>query len=597
MARSLLLAGLASLSLCVALTGAEAPSRPNVVFLIADDAGWGDVSLHGNENLRTPHLDSIAKKGARFERFYVSPLCAPTRASLLTGRDSVRTGVVGVTRGQERLNLDEVTLPEILRANGYATGAFGKWHNGSQYPYHPNGRGFDEFYGFCCGHWANYFDAPMDHNGVETTGRGYLVDDITNHACDFIAEQAQRQASHRSEPFLCYVAFNTPHSPFQVPKEDYERVKARGVKLRASQPKLEKLDETIAALAMMENLDRNAGKILAALDQAGVRENTIVLYLTDNGPNTWRWNGDLKGKKGQLDEGGVRSPLFVRYPQAIEPGTIVKQPVAHIDLLPTLLDLCGLSLADAPRPTKPIDGRSFASLFKDPSAAWPKRAIHLGWGNRRAIRAGKWYADANSLYDLEADPLQKVDLAKRAPDVHAKLVAKLEDWYAEASAGQDSDRPYPVGYRPEIATILPVQDAELHGKTLSYSSPHPNASYATNWTATDETLTFDVDVSEAGAYAATLRYAAPEETVGSVLRLETAGASTEATVTEAFDPPLIESPDYAPRAESLMKPFAPLELGTIELAAGRQTLTLRATKQVGEKLPEIRQLELQRVAE
>lgn len=587
MARSIAIAVCGSLFLCAALIGEEANPHPNVVLLIADDAGWGDVSLHGNENLETPHLDSIAKEGVRFERFYVSPLCAPTRASLLTGRDSVRTGVVGVTRGQERLNLDEVTLPEILQANGYATGAFGKWHNGSQYPYHPNGRGFDEFYGFCCGHWANYFDAPMDHNGVETTGSGYLADDITDHACEYIA-------AHSNEPFFCYVAFNTPHSPFQVPKEDYDRVKARGVKLRATEPKQENLDETVAALAMMENLDRNAGEILAAVDQAGVRENTIVLYLTDNGPNTWRWNGGLKGKKGQFDEGGVRSPLFVRYPQTIEPGTVVKQPVAHIDLLPTLLELCGLSLADAPRPPKSIDGRSVAPLLKDSSAAWPDRAIHLGWGNRRAIREGKWYADAKSLYDLEADPLQKVDLAKRTPDVHASLVAKLEAWHAEASAGQVPDRPYPVGYCPEIATILPVQDAELHGKTLSYSSQHPNASYATNWTSTDETLTFDVDVAEAGDYAATLRYAAPSETVGSVLRLESSGVSAEATVTEAFDPPLIESPDYAPRTESYLKPFAPLELGTIKLSAGRQTLTLRATKQAGETLPEIRQLELKR---
>ncbi|HEV7280187.1 MAG TPA: sulfatase-like hydrolase/transferase [Pirellulaceae bacterium] len=588
MARFLATFALASLALGAALKANDA--RPNIVLLIADDAGWGDVSLHGNTNLETPHLDSIAKEGARFERFYVSPLCAPTRASLLTGRDSVRTGVVGVTRGQERLNLDEVTLPEILQANGYATGAFGKWHNGSQFPYHPNGRGFDQFYGFCCGHWANYFDAPMDQNGVEIAGRGYLTDDITDHACNFIAEQAQG-------PFFCYVAFNTPHSPFQVPKEDYERVKARGITLRATEPQLEKLDETIAALAMMENLDRNAGEILAAIDDAGVRENTIVLYLTDNGPNTWRWNGGLKGKKGQFDEGGVRSPLFMRYPQTIEPGTVVKRPVAHIDLLPTLLDLCGLSLADAPRPPKPLDGRSFAPLLKDPNAAWPERAIYLGWGNRRAIREGKWYADAKSLYDLEADPLQKVDLAKRAPDVHAALVAKLEAWHAEASAGQTIDRPYPVGYREDAATILPVQDAELHGKTLSYSSQHPNASYATNWTSIDETLTFDVEVAEAGDYAAVLRYAAPAETVGSVLRLEGMNGSAEATVTEAFDPPLTHSPDYAPRTESYLKPFAPLNLGTIKLPAGRQTLTLRATKQAGQTLPEIRQLELERVAE
>src|SRR5262245_55855149 len=184
------------------------PARPNIVVILADDQGWGDLSINGNTNLRTPHIDALARDGARFERFFVQPVCSPTRAEFLTGRWHPRGSVHGVSTGAERLNLDERTVAEAFRAAGYATGCFGKWHNGSQYPYHPNGRGFEEYYGFTSGHWGEYFDPPLDHNGRPIRGKGYLTDDLTDRAVEFLNKNAVA-----GRPSFCYLAYNTPHSP------------------------------------------------------------------------------------------------------------------------------------------------------------------------------------------------------------------------------------------------------------------------------------------------------------------------------------------------------------------------------------------------
>src|SRR6056297_244327 len=189
---------------------------PNVVIFLADDQGWGDLSVHGNTNLETPNLDSLAKDGALLENFYVCAVCAPTRAEFLTGRYHWRTGVSGVSEGAGRLNPDETTLADLFHDAGYATGMFGKWHNGTQSPYHPLDRGFDEFYGFTSGHWGHYFSPPLDHNGQTVRGNGYVVDDFTDHALEFIGQ-------HRQRPFFCYLPYNTPHSPMMIGDEYYDK--------------------------------------------------------------------------------------------------------------------------------------------------------------------------------------------------------------------------------------------------------------------------------------------------------------------------------------------------------------------------------------
>ena len=228
---------------CAASISAAEAERPNVVLIMTDDQGWGDVRSHGNERIDTPAHDRLASEGARFDRFYVSPVCAPTRASLLSGRYHLRSGVHGVTRAYETMRSEEVTIAEILRSAGYATGCFGKWHNGFHFPYHPNGQGFEEFVGFCGGHWTIYFDTRLEQNGRPIATTGYIAYVLTDVAISFIR-------TNRDRPFFCYLPYNTPHSPFQVPDRYFDKHKARG------------LDDTLACVCgMVENIDDNLGRV------------------------------------------------------------------------------------------------------------------------------------------------------------------------------------------------------------------------------------------------------------------------------------------------------------------------------------------------
>ena len=542
------------------------PRRPNIVLVLADDQGWGDLGLHGNANIRTPNLDALARAGARFDRFYVSPLCAPTRASLLTGRYHLRTGVTGVTRGEERMNLDEVTFAEVFQAAGYATGAFGKWHNGSQYPYHPNGRGFEEFYGFCCGHWSNYFGPPLERNGEDIRGNGYIADDFTEHALDFIQASVERK-----RPFVCYLAYNTPHSPFQVPDEYYDRVRRRGLSMLHDGPGQEKTEETICALAMCENIDDNVGRLLARLDRLGVAGDTIVLYMSDNGPATWRWNGGMKGKKGSIDEGGVRSPFFVRWPGHISPGRKIAQIAGHIDVMPTLLELCGLDSAQSPRRPKPFDGRSLKPLLLGERVDWPERKIFSAQGKPTSVRTERYRADFQGLYDMQADPGQRENLAAKQPELHRELLAAMNGWRQEVEDRNPPKRPYPVGHERAALTWLSAQDCEFHGPGLRFSARPPNSSWLTNWTDASAYPSWDVEVLTPGTYEVFLNYACAAEAVGTELELLFEGRSVTAAVAEAFDPPLLPSPDRSQRVESYEKPFKRWKLGE----TGPQAIELR----------------------
>jgi len=206
---------LASIALTAPSRAAE-QKKPNILIILADDEGWGDLAINGNTNVATPHIDSLGAAGAMLQHFFVCPVCSPTRAEFLTGRYHLRGGVHGVSSGEERLNLDEKTIADSFKAAGYATAAFGKWHNGMQYPYHPRGRGFEEYYGFCSGHWGDYFDAPLEHNGLPVQGKGFLIDDLTEHAMDFMTQ-------NKDKPFFCYVPFNTPHYPLQVPDRFFNK--------------------------------------------------------------------------------------------------------------------------------------------------------------------------------------------------------------------------------------------------------------------------------------------------------------------------------------------------------------------------------------
>ena len=289
---------------CHEVRGAE---RPNVIVILTDDQGWGDLSLNGNVSVETPHIDQLASDGARFQHFFVSPVCSPTRAEFLTGRHHVRCGVYSTSEGGERVNADEMMIGEVFKKAGYRTAAFGKWHSGMQHPYHPNARGFDEFYGFCSGHWGNYFSPMLEHNGQLVQGSGYLPDDLTARAIEFIERD-------HSRPFFVYLPYNTPHSPMQVPDRWWDKFKNKEITQEHSKKKNEKIDHTRAALAMCENIDWNVGRLRSKLKELNLEKDTIVVYFSDNGPNGSRWNDGLRGRKGSTDEGGVRSPLVMCWP-------------------------------------------------------------------------------------------------------------------------------------------------------------------------------------------------------------------------------------------------------------------------------------------
>jgi len=583
----------------------ERTQRPNVVVILADDAGWGDYSGNGNANLQTPQIDELARRGATFDRFYVCAVCAPTRAEFLTGRYHPRSGVQGVSTGQERLNLDERTIADVLKKSGYATGCFGKWHNGSQWPYHPLARGFDEYYGFTSGHWGEYFDPPLEHNGRFVRGKGYIADDLTTQAIDFIERQ-------RAKPFLCYLAFNTPHSPWAAPAQDWQRFKERPITSRGVDGAQEDIATTRCALAMMENLDANVGRLLAKLDELHLGDDTIVVYFSDNGPNTNRFNGGMKGKKGTTDEGGIRSPLHVRWPGRIKPGTLVRPITGAIDLAPTLASLAGVRWDGE----KPLDGRDLSPLLvgsQNPPGDWPDRLIFSSFGPNVSVRTQQYRLDnRGALFDMLADPGQTTDRSAELPEIaerlrtaaaeHRKQVVGVRQGAAGeqgakkkgiAAALPKDERPFPVGYREFPMTPLPARDGIARGR-IRRSAPAPNCSYFVNWTSLDDTITWDIEVMTAGEYDLTIYYACPPADAGSRVEVSFLGRRAAGVVQPGFESPLFENQDTLPRppAESRMKEFRPLSLGKLTLEKGRGPLTLRALAIPGQSVMEMRLLTL-----
>ncbi|UHG94394.1 arylsulfatase [Spirosoma oryzicola] len=541
-----------------------AVTKPNVVFILTDDQGWGDLSLHGNRFLQTPNLDRLARSGAQFDRFFVSPLCAPSRASLLTGRYHLRTGTISVTQGWERMRSDELTLAEVFRQNGYATGCFGKWHNGEHAPEDPNGQGFDEFLGFCAGHWNNYFNTELQHNDRMVSTKGFITDVLTDAALEFIDK-------NKSQPFFCYIPFNAPHSPHQVPDRYFDKYKAEG------------LDDELASIyGMVENVDDNVGRLLTKLDQLGLTQNTIVVFATDNGPNGHRFNGDMKGIKGSVDEGGVRVPLFVRWPGKIRTQTRIKPNAAHIDLLPTLADLCDLHF----KPAHPLDGLSLKGLLLGKTNTLPDRLLftHVAGVNNNLLPAEPGGARTDQyrlvrqkgqthLYDMLSDPSQTTDLSAKLPQQVQTMQTAYNRWFDDVSASINLFRPAPVASH---RVLLQAPEAHFSSK-VTYKQGNGWANdWLINWQSPADSIWWDVVVSRPGAYQLSLQYTAPDAARGTILTLTTGNQTLQQTLPRGFDPPLIPSPDRVPRKEVYEKTWALLPLGKLELPVGNHRILLRA---------------------
>jgi len=552
-------------------------TNPNILIILTDDQGWGDLSINGNTNLKTPNIDNIALNGASFERFYVSPVCSPTRAELLSGKFFVRSGVNGVTRGYERMNTDVKLISDFFKGKKYKTGAFGKWHNGSQPPYHPNNRGFDEFYGFTSGHWGNYFDPILEKNGKIIKTEGYINDVITNEAISFIKKS--------NKPFLSFISYNTPHSPMQVPDKYFD---GKDILLRGRYSKRENIEKTKAAMGMIENIDENIGNIVRSLKEKGVYENTIIIFFSDNGPNGNRWNNDLKDRKGSTNEGGVRVPFFIQWPKNIKKGLKIKQISSVLDVFPTLLELTGNeSLND-------LDGMSLKRFLDSPSLLDDERTIFSYWNNRISARNNNYILDhENNLYDLVKDFSQYNPIEKDNNPHYQKLLNDKNEWLTKVvnpNKEKLTRRPFTINYNTAKYTHLPARDAEINGD-LKRSSIHANCSFIENWKNTNDYIFWEIDVLEDGINNIELYYTLEKESVGTEIALEFENQIIKKTIDEFHDPNLVGfEEDKIKRIESYTKDFKKIKIGTMSFKKGLSKLKLKTTKKVGKKSIDFRLL-------
>jgi arylsulfatase A-like enzyme len=566
--------GLAILAIAMALTlvqpaVANATPPPNIVLLLADDMGWGDVHHNGNDAISTPAIDALYAQGVTLDRFYVSPVCSPTRASLLTGRHHLRLRVLNTTGGLEVVDGAETTLAEALKPAGYVSGCFGKWHNGANHPSTARGQGFDEFFGFNGGFFSNYFDPALEHDGVTAVRPGFITDVITDKALTFIEKHAAR-------PFFCYVPFNACHSPMQAPEDLFATYTAKGF-----EPK------TAAEYAMVENLDTNIGRILATLDALGLAQNTIVMFASDNGPNlskvkTPRFNGGMRGAKGSLFEGGQRVPCVIRWPGRLSPGARVPQIAQHVDVLPTLLDLAGVALP----PGAALDGTSLVPLVRGHAATWPERLLFevSGRGGRDGdpirrypgtarSQTHRWVHDGTQamLFDLRSDPGETTDIAAQQRAIAASLSRAYDEWFERAVAATEGlIRRFPITLGTGTDLLAPY--ATLDGGARFFGMGWDN-----DWAVFPEetaALVWNLEVPAAGRYEITALHTAARP--GGRVRATIGDAAAERVVTAAHDPPEIPRRDLIPRWEVPDKDFAPLRIGTLAIPAGTQSLRIAA---------------------
>ena len=555
--------------------------KPNILIFLTDDQGWGDLSFNGNSNLSTPNIDGIANNGAAFDRFYVSPVCSPTRAELLTGKFFSRSGVNGVTRGYERMNLDHSLISDYFKEKNYRTGIFGKWHNGSQPPYHPNSRGFDEFYGFTSGHWGNYYDPVLENNGEITRGKGYISDDITDKAISFI--------KNSKKPFFTYVSYNTPHSPMQVP-DSY--LKDKNIVLKGRYSDKEDVKKTEAALAMVENLDYNVGKVIDSLKKYKLYDNTIIIYFSDNGPNGNRWNNDLKERKGSTNEGGVRVPFFIQWPKKIPSGIRVSQISSVLDIFPTLIELTNNSSEID------FDGLSFKKYLEDQKLQDNQRKIFSYWNNKISVRNNRFILDnQNNLFDLKVDHQQEIVVNNKFTKEYNELKKAKNVWkntVVDKYKKSIKRRRFTVNDIESVYTHLPARDAEITGD-LKRSSIHANCSFIENWENKEDYIYWDVEVLSSGKSNVELYYTLPENSVGTEIAIEYEDQIIYKELKTFHDPKLQGyEKDIVKRIESYTKEFNKVTIGDIDFKKGSSVLKLKTSKKTAKNSIDFRLLVLKK---
>ncbi len=573
--RSLLSTGLSTATAPLLRAAAK---RPNVLLIMTDDQGYGDASRRGNPYLSTPHLDRLAGESVEFTRFSVSPVCAPTRAALLTGRYPLRTGVHGVTKGRETMRMNEVTLADSMKAAGYRTSLVGKWHLGENYPYVPHARGFDEFIGFRPGHWNWYFDSPVERNGKPSQLSGYIGDSLTNEAIRIIDQS-------RRDPFFLYLAYNTPHAPYQVADKYFDRFAGKGLSV-----------ENQTVYGMVSNLDDNIGRLLAHLEKRNLAQDTIVVFLQDNGPQTDRFNSGLRARKGSVYEGGTRSPLYIRYPAKLQGGRSLDTICSHIDITPTLLDLCVVPRQSGP----PLDGLSLKPLLSGAKSAWPTRHIFTHADQQPdplkpypgCARSQQYkMVNGTELYDLLSDPGERINLASQHPAELAKLNRAYDAWFASTLAGfTPGAPPVPVGYRQENPAVLSAPQGLLQGQLRYFMKMGYAHDFVTGWQSQDDRIEWRIDAHTRGRYEAIAEYRCAAK--GPHISLRHPRGTLAQPVPAAVSMEEIHLPHRAHNGvEAPVVPWAKVSLGAFDLAAGPAALSL----QVAQGSADIKSLQLRLV--
>ena len=520
---------------------------------MTDDQGYGDLGFHGNPVLRTPHLDAMAGRSTRLENFYVSPVCAPTRASLMTGRYNYRTRVVDTWLGRAMMDPKEKTVAEYLQEAGYATGIFGKWHLGDSYPMRPMDQGFDESLvhkGGGIGQPSDppgaegkYTDPSLLHNGVLKAMEGYCTDIYFEQAMQWM------ENIHSNSPFFAYIPTNAPHGPYHdVPDSLYQYYKSLQLShdLFPATPghSMEnEMDEDRVAriFAMISNVDENVGRLFETLDRLDLTDNTLVLFMIDNGPNTRRYVNGMRAMKSSVYEGGVRSPFFAHWPSALEPGVASDRITAHIDVAPTLLDIAGVDMS-----TLDMDGVSLLPLLKRSQGEWPDRTLfiqsHRGnepvryhhfmgrsqnWKVVHASGFGRESfegAPAFELYDMVNDPLELENVADQYPDTLQKLIQAYDDWFEDVGTTR------PNNYAPPRIVLDPTKENPLVLTRQDWRYPGTHGRYG--W-APDALGFWLLHVAQQGSYNFDWRFTASE--VDGTARLIINGSPYEASIAAGAD--------------------------------------------------------------
>lgn len=462
-------------------------SKPNIILVMTDDQGMGDLACLGNPMLKTPHIDRFYEQSTRFTDFHVSPACAPTRAAIMSGRHEFRVGVTHTIMARERMDLNAFTLPQALKTAGYTTGIFGKWHLGDDEPYLPHNRGFDESLIHGAGGvgqtvWGDfpangkntYYDSVLLHNNEIVQTKGYCTDLFFTAGLSWIKQQHDAQ-----KPYFAYISTNAPHAPNIAPKKYTDRFKEMGWD-----------NKSAGRFGMIENIDDNFGLMMQKLEEWKALDNTLIIFMTDNGMNyvsgkykgkpTPYYTAGFKGYKCTPNEGGTRVPAFWYWKGVLSGGIDVPALTAHMDMYQTFCELAGVQLPDE---MQDLDGRSLLPLMENPTAAWDDRElfVHVGrWEAKHpqakdvasakyvncAVRTQRWrFVNNAELYDISTDPGETTDVAASYPEVVANLRKSYDAWWAETvplmvnegvtTVRVQKNKPLAVRYKKQLEEGIP----------------------------------------------------------------------------------------------------------------------------------------------